>query len=47
MWFNLLAPGKCGCNHKFVIAKHISRVDIFSISREIPFSVIPQDLTDD
>ena len=46
--FNSLAPGRCGCNLKLIICKLIlSRIDTLSISCEIAFRWIPQDLTDD
>ena len=34
-------------NYKLVISKHIWKIDIFGISCEFAFRLLPQDLTDD
>ena len=41
---NPLTSGRCGCNLKLVIFKLKSRIDIMSISCEIAFMLMPQDL---
>ena len=44
---NSLAPGRCGCNLKWVIFKLISRIDIVIISSEIAHRWMPWGLADD
>ena len=44
---NSLAPERCFCNLKLLIFKHLSGIDILSISYEIALRWMPQDLTDD
>ena len=44
---NFLAPGRCGCNFKYIISKYISGIDILSISCKIPLRWMPQYLTED
>ena len=41
-----LASGRWGYNLKSIIFKHISRIDVLSISCEIAFRWMPQELTD-
>ena len=43
---NSLCPGRCDCNLKLIIFKHLSMTDILNISYEIALRWMPQELTD-
>ena len=45
-WVNSLDPGRFSCNHKRVIFKLISRMDILHISGEITLKWMLRDVTD-
>ena len=45
--FNSLASGRCGCNFKWVIFKHILMNDILRYSRETMLVWMPQKTPDD